>query len=118
MCSPFSRAFARFPGRLAGAGRGLLFTVDVGRGLPSAETTVSDQKNGVAKTAHRFSFVLAGRFVRPREGGVTERARCSAAIFRVLGAIVDDGHEGNGQWWSNVAGGTMFGAGRKVNGVT
>jgi hypothetical protein len=58
---------------------------------------VSGQKKGVAKTPHCFSFVLVGRFVRLHEGGITERARHSTAILRVLGAIVD-GHE-NGGWW-------------------
>ena len=50
------------------------------------------KKKSIKQKAHLFCF--ACRFVLPRGGGVTERARALAAVLRLLGAIVDDGAEG------------------------
>ena len=59
------------------------------------KTVSNEDKSRRKKTAHLFSVVC--RLVLRRAGGVTERARALAAVFRVVGAIVDDGTRGNSQ---------------------
>ena len=71
--SPFPGASPRLLGRLAGAGRGAVFLVDIRGALPSPRKTVSEAKKKTAENSlpfagARWPFLPASRGGRQRTG--------------------------------------------------